>query len=104
MLFLSDLRIRLARSKRAYAATDEILSLLKEAGLNKIPFAVEFLDDDEIAITLIRDTDEPRRKEFSSDDELNVMAIASIFGNVAARRGLSFRPGAKIDFGWQHDH
>ncbi len=104
MSILKSLKVWAERSKKTLSATDEILSLLKDAGLHTIPFVIEFLDDDEIAITLIREKDDPHRRGISPDDEVNVKVIASIFANTAAKRGLSFKPGVTLDFGFQHDH
>lgn len=78
-------------------STREIVALLKDSGLLEIPFSIEFLDDDKMAITTIRDEDDPHRHEMLPDDEANIKAIASIFANVSARHGLTFTPGYVLD-------
>ena len=104
MSFLRDLKVRLLCSKSAHDATAEILSLLKESGLNKIPFLVEFIGDDRIAITMIRDADDPRMYDPPPEEESDALAIASIFGNALVQRWLMFAPGTTFDFGFQHGY
>lgn len=84
---------RLENSRRTSRASGEILALLKDSGLSKIPFSIEFLDDDGMAITMIRNADET-----SPEEESDALAIASIFANATAQRGLAFAPGSIFDW------
>jgi hypothetical protein len=95
---------RLVTSKHSFSASREITSLLKDAGLFDTPFSIEFLEDGNMAITLVRDADDPHRYEMSPDDELNVLSIASIFGNSTAQRGLTFRTGSTFDWSSSRGH
>jgi len=95
---------RLRTSWRTSHASKEIVSLLKDSGLSKIPFFIEFVDDNKMEITMLHDVDDPHSYETSPEEESDALAIASDFANATAQRGLAFAPGSTFEWGPPDGH